>query len=328
MKIGYFLSCEEYTPHELIAQARLAEEAGFAALDLRPLPPLDDEQGHSPFVWSVIGALAEATSAAGRPRRSPARRCASTRRSSPRPRRPARCCSRAASRSAWAAARRSTSTSSATSGPRPTCAWRCSRRPSRSSARCGRAATQSHRGRHYTVENARLYTLPDAPPPILVSGFGPKAIELAGAIGDGFCDDLARCRIVERYRGGAAGPGPGRHEGLLGRDEAEARRTVHRLWPNEALPGELAQVLPTPRALRAGDRARDRGDDRRVGPVRARPRPPRRGAAGYADAGFDELYVQQIGGGTRRSSTPSSARSCRSSPAERARRAAHPRRLT
>ncbi len=28
-------------------------------------------------------------------------------------------------------------------------------------------------------------------------------------------------------------------------DERDARATAHRLWPNEALPGELAQVLPT-----------------------------------------------------------------------------------
>ena len=31
-KIGYFLSCEEWGPRELIEQARMAEEAGFEAL--------------------------------------------------------------------------------------------------------------------------------------------------------------------------------------------------------------------------------------------------------------------------------------------------------
>src|ERR671920_2048319 len=46
---------------------------------------------------------------------------------------------------------------------------------------------EDHRGIHYTVENARIYDLPDEPPPILVSGFGPKAIEVAARIGDGFC---------------------------------------------------------------------------------------------------------------------------------------------
>ena len=47
VSVGYFLSCEEFGPHELVRQARLAEQAGF---------------GQSPFVWSAIGALSEVTS--------------------------------------------------------------------------------------------------------------------------------------------------------------------------------------------------------------------------------------------------------------------------
>src|SRR5690349_23757936 len=46
--------------------------------------------------------------------------------------------------------------------------------------------TVSHRGRYYTVDHARLYTIPDQPPPVYVSGFGPKATELAARIGDGY----------------------------------------------------------------------------------------------------------------------------------------------
>lgn len=41
----------------------------------------------------------------------------------------------------------------------------------------------THRGQHYTVENARLYTRPDEPPPIYISGFGPRAAAFAGRIG-------------------------------------------------------------------------------------------------------------------------------------------------
>ena len=61
MKIGYFLSCEEFGPQELVAQARQAEEAGFHALWISDhFHPWIDAQGQSPFVWGVIGALAEA----------------------------------------------------------------------------------------------------------------------------------------------------------------------------------------------------------------------------------------------------------------------------
>ena len=57
MRIGYFLSCEEYTPAELVEQAQLAERAGFEALWISDhFHPWNDEQGQSPFVWSLIGA--------------------------------------------------------------------------------------------------------------------------------------------------------------------------------------------------------------------------------------------------------------------------------
>src|ERR671939_1328239 len=58
MKIGCFLSSEEFGPLELVELARRAEQAGFHALWISDhYHPWNDEQGHSPFVWSVIGAL-------------------------------------------------------------------------------------------------------------------------------------------------------------------------------------------------------------------------------------------------------------------------------
>ena len=61
MRIGYFLSCEEFGPHELVDQARLARDAGLDRLWISDhYHPWIDEQGQSPFVWSVIGALAGA----------------------------------------------------------------------------------------------------------------------------------------------------------------------------------------------------------------------------------------------------------------------------
>src|SRR6187455_2333517 len=60
MTMGYFLSCEEYTAAQLVEQARAAEDAGFQALWISDhFHPWNDEQGQSPFVWSVIGALSQ-----------------------------------------------------------------------------------------------------------------------------------------------------------------------------------------------------------------------------------------------------------------------------
>ena len=61
MKIGYFLSGEEWGPRDLIAQAVKAQESGFEGLWISDhYHPWIDEQGQSPFVWRTIGAIATA----------------------------------------------------------------------------------------------------------------------------------------------------------------------------------------------------------------------------------------------------------------------------
>jgi alkanesulfonate monooxygenase SsuD/methylene tetrahydromethanopterin reductase-like flavin-dependent oxidoreductase (luciferase family) len=58
----------------------------------------------------------------------------------------------------------------------------------------------SHRGTHYTVDTARIYTLPEQPPPIYVSAFGPKAVDVAARIGDGFVSVSPDEDLLARYR--------------------------------------------------------------------------------------------------------------------------------
>src|ERR671937_854949 len=61
-EIGYTLSSEEFGPRDLVRFARRAEEVGFGfALVSDHYHPWIDRQGHSPFVWTVIGAVAQAT---------------------------------------------------------------------------------------------------------------------------------------------------------------------------------------------------------------------------------------------------------------------------
>jgi G6PDH family F420-dependent oxidoreductase len=155
---------------------------------------------------------------------------------------------------------------------------------------------QSHRGRHYRVEHARIYDLPDSPPKIIVSGFGPRGIDLAARAGDGYATVGPDADSVSRFRSqGGSGPVQGGLKVCYGDDAAAARATVHRLWPNEALPGELAQILPTPAHFEqaAGLVTEERASegvpcgpdiDAHLDAIKA-----------YADAGFDELYVNQIG---------------------------------
>jgi G6PDH family F420-dependent oxidoreductase len=61
-QFGYALSSEEHAPNDLVRNARRAEEAGFTfALVSDHFHPWISAQGHSPFVWSVLGGIAQAT---------------------------------------------------------------------------------------------------------------------------------------------------------------------------------------------------------------------------------------------------------------------------
>jgi G6PDH family F420-dependent oxidoreductase len=160
-----------------------------------------------------------------------------------------------------------------------------------------RGGVQSHRGRHYRVEHARVYDLPPTPIPIVVSGFGPKAIELAGRIGDGFATVEPDAEAVDRFRsaGGAGKLVQGGVKVCWGADETTALEHVMRLWPNDGLPGELAQILPTPAHFEPASQlvsAEAMREQVACGPDIDR---HARALQAYADAGFDELYVQQIG---------------------------------
>lgn len=160
-----------------------------------------------------------------------------------------------------------------------------------------RGGQVNHHGRHYTVENARIYTLPDQPVPIYVSGFGPKAIRLAAQIGDGFCTMMPDAELVRLYReaGGGAKPVQGGMKVCWAASEEAGLDTAHRVWANLALPGQLSQILPNPEDF---EQAVTLVTGEAVGQmVPCGPDPDKHvhAARQFIDAGFDELYVQQIG---------------------------------
>ncbi|MBP2471637.1 G6PDH family F420-dependent oxidoreductase [Crossiella equi] len=297
VSIGYFLSCEEHGPRELVRQARLAEAAGFERLWISDhFHPWNGEQGQSPFVWSVIGALSEAVSLPI----TTAVTCPTVRVH------PAVIAQAAATAAVQTRGRFVLGVGSGEAlnehilgDPWPSAGKRLDMLEEAVEvirALHGGGFTD-HEGEHYSVRNARLYTLPDQPVPIYVSAFGPKAARLAGRIGDGFVStkpDAETLRIF-REHGGAGKPAQGGFKVCWADTEEEAAKTVHRLWPNESLPGELAQALPSPRhfeqaaELVTPEMSRQSVPcgpdvDKHVSAVRS-----------YVDAGFDEVYVQQIG---------------------------------
>jgi G6PDH family F420-dependent oxidoreductase len=156
---------------------------------------------------------------------------------------------------------------------------------------------KSHHGRHYTVENARLYTLPEAQPPIVVSAFGPKAAALAARAGDGLWGTSPDGDLVRQFR--RDGPRDGPVYGLVkvcwAEDEESARRTVLEYWPNAGVPGRLARELPLPSHFEEAAKLVD--EETAAQGVATGPDPERHLEAidRFVQAGYDHVYVQQIG---------------------------------
>jgi G6PDH family F420-dependent oxidoreductase len=156
---------------------------------------------------------------------------------------------------------------------------------------------QTHRGKHYTVENARLYTLPDEPIQIAVAAAKEQAAELAGRVGDAFVNtapDSGQIELFDRA-GGKGKPKYGQITVCWAKDEDEAARTVHEIWPNAALGGDLTYELPLPRHFEQATEnvtPEQLKEELTVGPD------PKRYLASIeemVEAGYTHVYFHQIG---------------------------------
>jgi G6PDH family F420-dependent oxidoreductase len=299
VRIGYFLATEEFAPAELLDQARAAERAGFHGFWISDhYHPWNEAQGQSPFVWSVIGALAETTNLPV----TTAVTCPTMRIH------PAVIAQAAATTAVLLEGRFLLGVGSGEAlnehilGDRwPIADVRLEMLEEAIEVirMLWSGETVNHEGRHYRVEHARVFTLPETPPPILVSGFGPKAVDLAARVGDGYCITMPDEELISRFRSGGGGDRlvQGGLKVCYGSDEAEARKTVRRLWPSEGLPGELAQVLPMPEHFEQATELVT--EELLAEAIPCGPDLERHAEAiqEFADAGVDELYLHQIGGG-------------------------------
>ncbi len=297
MRIGYFLSSEEFTPAELLAQASGAERAGFEALWISDhYHPWTDAQGQSPFVWSVIGALSQVC-----------RLPVTTAVTCPTVRIHPAVVAQAAATSAVLHDGRfvlGVGTGEALNEHILGDAWphTDTRLEMLEEAvavmrELWRGDFVNHRGRHYTVEHARIYTLPEKPPAVYVSGFGPKAVDVAARIGDGYINTSPDAELVRRFRssGGGDKPVQAGFKAAYADSEDEGARIAYERWPNAGVPGELSQVLPSPRHFEQAAQIVPRetmksafvcGNDADAHVAKIEE---------YAKAGFDEVYVANVG---------------------------------
>ena len=295
-RYGYFLSCEEYRPADLINQARMAEEAGFDSLWISDhYHPWLDEQGQSGFVWSLIGAISQVTSLP-----------VTTAVTCPLQRQHPAIVAQAAATSALLSGNRFTlgvGTGEALNEHVLGDRWPSAEERLEMLEEAVYVIRQllsgsliTHAGRHYTVDTARLYSVPDQPPPIYMSGFGEKAVQVAARIADGYMSVQPNRDFVRIYReaGGGDRPAQGGLKVCWRQDEAQARKTMHRLWPTDVIPGEAAQLLPLPRHF--GQVAELVSEDMVAAPCGPDPDAHLAGVRAFTEAGFDEVYIGQVGG--------------------------------
>jgi G6PDH family F420-dependent oxidoreductase len=297
-KYGLTLSSEEHPPEHLVELAVAAEANGFDFICVSDhFHPWIGEQGHSPFVWSVLGAISEATSdiEVGVGVSCPIIRIHP------------------------AIYAQATATTARLFGDRFT--WGVGTGESLNEHILGdrwppadtrlemlaeaidvirmlwEGESVTHRGKHYTVEDARILDRPEEPPPIIVSAFGDESARLAAEQGDGLWITGIKKDVIDAYRD-ASGKGEIWTQLTFCWDEDRdtAIERAFRVWPNTALPGQLAQDLPTVSHFEDATRlvkAEDiEGSGMAIGPD---PAPILESMAEAEAAGIEYIYLHQIG---------------------------------
>lgn len=295
--IGYTLSSEEHDPSTLVANARRAESAGFDFVSVSDhFHPWVDRQGHSPFVWSVVGGVGSTTTRLG----------LGTGVTCPIGRiHPAIVAHAAATSGCLMPGRFVLGLGSGealnehVTGERwPEYEVRAERLAE--AVEIIRALwtgeVTSHHGRHFTVENARIYDVPDPLPPIVMAAGGPRSAEVAARTGDGLWMSSVDADTIDAYRdAGGDGPIYCQMGVCWGPSKEEAVRLAHEVWPNAGIRGQASQELPSPAhfgELAAMvspediERAFPCGPD--VGPILEQ-------AHKALAAGVSHLYIHQVG---------------------------------
>jgi coenzyme F420-dependent glucose-6-phosphate dehydrogenase len=296
-EFGYKLCSEEQSPSELVRLAARAEEAGFTfGVISDHFHPWVDAQGESGFVWSIIGGIAQSTD---KLRLGTGVTCPTIRIH------PAIIAQAAATAAEMMPGRFFLGVGSGENLNEHILADRWPPVDMRLDMLeeaidvirlLWQGGLQTHYGEHYVVENARLYTLPEELPPIIVAASGEKAGQLAGRAADGLMTTSPNDEVIRAFRD-AGGTGPRYAEMTVcwADDEAEARRTAHRQWPNAGLKGQLSQELALPSHFEQAAQTVTEDEiaeaivcgpdvERHVEKVRE-----------YIDAGIDHVFIHQVG---------------------------------
>lgn len=298
VRFGYALSSEEHAPAALIRNAGAAEESGFEfALISDHYHPWVDAQGHSAFVWTVLGGIARETQ----------RLEVGTGVTCPMIRTHPAIIAQAAATTAdlfdgrfFLGVGTGENLNEHILGDHwPPYEERREMLVESIEIMRGlwKGELFSHRGEHYVVENARIYTLLQRPPRIMVAAGGPESAAVAAEAGDGLIVTSPEGEVLERFRSDAGTDKPvfGQITVCWADTEAKGSSTLHEIWPNAGVPGALSQELPLPQHFEeAASIVTPEMLTERI-PVGPDVERYVTSAAAYIDAGVEHIYFHQVG---------------------------------
>jgi coenzyme F420-dependent glucose-6-phosphate dehydrogenase len=298
INLGYALSSEEHAPMDLVNNAVRAESTGFTfALISDHFHPWVPTQGESAFVWSTLGALAHATRSLkiGTGVTCPMIRT-----------HPVIVAQAAATVGAMMPGRFFLGLGTGENlnehvvgegWPTPDERLEMLAEAIVVIRAMFTGDRQNHRGQYYTVEEARLYTLPDEPVPIMIAAKGELAAELAGRMGDGFIGTTPEPEVIKTFQdaGGQGKPRYGQITVCYARDEGEAKRVAYKWWPNSALKGPLSTELRSPEDFEAAAEMVTEEDVSASVICDPDPQYHVDQIRKYAEAGYDNVYIHQVG---------------------------------
>jgi coenzyme F420-dependent glucose-6-phosphate dehydrogenase len=298
VELGYALSSEEHSPADLVRHARLAEEAGFGfGLISDHIHPWTNSQGHSGFVWGVLGAIAQTTSEfrIGTGVTCPLIRI-----------HPAIVAHATATTACLMPGRFFLGVGTGENlnehvlgakWPAPDERLELLEEAVGLMRELWRGEYTTHRGKHYTVENLRIFDVPNDPPEIAVAAMQPQAAELAGRIGDALVNVAPKEEIIEAFdeAGGKGKPKYGQVTVCWANSKDEAKKTAFEVWPNALVEGSASQELPLPSDFEQLVEGREA--DELEGTLTLGPDPDEyvEELKEYEQAGYTHVYIHQVG---------------------------------
>ena len=298
VKIGYKLSSEEFGPLDLVCFAKQAEDAGFDfAMISDHYHPWISETGQSPFVWSTIGGISSVTE------RLPivtGVTCPTFRIH------PAIIAQAAATAACMLPGRFTLGVGSGENLNEHILGDRWPPTPVRIEMlvealhiiqMLWQGEMQDYEGYFYTLENARIYTVPEELPEIFIAAEGEMAATLAGKMGDGLIAQHANEKVAKIFKntGGENKPCYSEATVCWDENEDEARKNALKYWPIKLNDVQINVDLPTPTHF---ERLAQRADEKSVAEkvvCSSDPQDHINEIKRYAEAGYDHICIHQIG---------------------------------